>query len=102
MLDGIFYINLDRRPDRNANVQKLLKQFDIQHISQRISAVDGSVLNLDLIPDTIISKQGIRDAKDSTKNTGIPLTPGAIGCAMSHMYVWKQIIKQNLNSTLIL
>lgn len=102
MIDKIFYINLDRRPDRNTNVQNFLQQFNLQLIAQRISAVDGSKLNLDHVPKTIISEKGIHDAKDKSKKTGIPLTPGGIGCALSHRTVWEHIITQNLKSALIL
>lgn len=102
MPDKIFYINLDRRPDRNQNVQKLLKQFNLQNISERISATDGSKLNLDTLSRDIISEKGIADAKDKTKKTGIPLTPGGIGCALSHRSAWKKIVDQNLGSGLIL
>lgn len=106
--DKIFYINLDRRLDRDQNVQQLLNKFGVQNIAERISAVDGSKLDLDEVSlkntvlRNIISKQGIIDAKDKTKKTGIPLTPGGIGCAMSHRSAWKRIIDQNLESALIL
>ena len=102
MPEKIFYINLDRRPDRDQNVQRLLKQFAIQDISERISATDGSALDLNQIPQNIITESGITDAKDKNKRIGIPLTPGGIGCALSHRSTWLRIIDQNLESALIL
>ena len=102
MPDKIFYINLDRRPDRDQNIQQLFQQFNIQNISEKISAVDGSMLNLDNISQNIISEKGISDAKDKTKITGIPLTPGGIGCALSHRSAWQKIIDENLDTVLIL
>ncbi|CAE8581662.1 unnamed protein product, partial [Polarella glacialis] len=32
---------------------------------------------------------------DDQKVFGIDLTPGAIGCALSHMKIWTQIIEQH-------
>jgi glycosyl transferase family 25 len=102
MFDRIFYINLDRRPDRNDNVRQLLKTHNLERISTRIPAVDGSKLNLNDVPKNIITQKGIDDAKNRHERVGIPLTVGAIGCAMSHRNAWRRIIDLNIGSALIL
>jgi glycosyl transferase family 25 len=102
MPDMIYYINLDRRPDRKQNIQNLLKYFDLEKITERISGVDGSKLDLDNIPKDIITPAGIADAKDKNKMVYVLLTPGGIGCAMSHRNAYKKIIDNNLSSALIL
>lgn len=98
----IFYINLDRRSDRDENVKKLLKQHDLDKITERISAVDGSKLNLDTIPETLVTKKGILNAKNKKMRVGVPMTPGAIGCAFSHKKVWEKIVNENIDAALIL
>lgn len=102
MPDKIYYINLDRRPDRRKNVEKLIKYFELEDITERIPAVDGSKLDLDNIPKNIITPAGIADAKDKNKMVYVLLTPGAIGCAMSHKDGYQKIIDNNLESALIL
>lgn len=125
IIKKIFYINLDRRPDRNKNVlwlinelNKLSPNFNSENSDEsgcagqsinlydipveRISAVDGSKLNLDLISNQIITKEGIYDAKNKKQRVYVPLTPGAIGCALSHKEAWQKIIDENLDNALIL
>lgn len=101
MFDHIIYINLDRRPDRDANVRKIIKENNLQSITTRLSAVDGSKLDLTKLSG-IITDKGVVDAKTKNLKTGIPLTIGAIGCAMSHMECWKMIIRQKTPRALIL
>jgi GR25 family glycosyltransferase involved in LPS biosynthesis len=101
LFDKIIYINLDRRPDRNKNMIELLHKYNLAHISQRFRAYDGRQLNLDNIDQSLITKQGINDATESNKLYTI-LTPGGIGCALSHHAIYKKIIDDNINACLIL
>ena len=101
LFDKIIYINLDRRPDRNQNVIEQLKKLNLYSMSERFSAVDGKKLNLDDIDSKIITKQGIEDAKKANV-LYIPLTPGAIGCAMSHRAIYEKIVNENIARCLIL
>jgi len=102
MFSKIYYINLDRRTDRNENVKKLIKRHGLEHMTERVSAVDGKKLNLDLIPETIITKKGIENAKNKTMKTGVPMTSGGIGCAISHKNIWDMINRNNIGAALIL
>ncbi|VBB17727.1 glycosyltransferase family 25 [Yasminevirus sp. GU-2018] len=88
--DRIFYINLDRRPERDSNVKAQLKNAGLLQIAERVSAVDGSKLDLDMVKP-IITKKGVDDALGQTNAFGISLTRGAIGCAMSHRSIWIRI-----------
>jgi GR25 family glycosyltransferase involved in LPS biosynthesis len=65
--DGIFFINLDRREDRLALIQQQLNIMDIK--ANRISAVDGNLLN----PDPKIGNGWNHK--------------GVAGCALSHRKV---------------
>lgn len=102
-IDRIFYINLDKRPERNHNVRSELNKHNLLNITERVPAVDGSQLNLDAIPEMVITSDGIGNAKSNTKCVGISLTPGAIGCAMSHRKIWLKIRDDpSIQSALIL
>jgi glycosyl transferase family 25 len=101
LFDKIIYINLDRRPDRNQNVIDQLKKLNLDSMSERFSAIDGKKLNLDEIDSKIITKQGIEDAKKSDV-LYTHLTPGAIGCAMSHQAIYQKIVNENIVKCLIL
>jgi GR25 family glycosyltransferase involved in LPS biosynthesis len=90
-IDHIFYINLDKRVDRDNNVRSQLNKHNLLGITERVSAVNGSTLNLDTIPETIITSKGILDSKSKTNTIGISLTSGAIGCALSHRKIWINI-----------
>jgi GR25 family glycosyltransferase involved in LPS biosynthesis len=96
----IFYINLDRRPDRNTNVQGIMEKYNLKAI--RISAIDGNELDLDKLTNDLVTKQGITDAKDKMQRVYIPLTKGAIGCALSHREVWRTIINNDIQNALVL
>jgi GR25 family glycosyltransferase involved in LPS biosynthesis len=107
MFDKIFYINLDRRTDRNNNIKQELKRNGLENDEYeivRIPAVDGSRLNLNKIPHNLITEKGINEYKNKDKNnkTGIRLTSGAIGCALSHKIVWEKILNENIQAALIL
>ena len=85
----IYCINLDRRTDRWQASKKLLKDFKVQ----RVSAIDGKKLkNIDT---NIIAKKWdtTENAKwDVNTKPGLikRLTPGEIGCALSHYNIWKK------------
>lgn len=100
IFEKIFYINLDRRTDRDENVKRIAR--DLKLNVERISAVDGAKLDLDTIPNNIITRKGIDDAKNKWNKLFVPLTRGGIGCALSHRNVWKKIIDENICNALIL
>ena len=106
LFDKIIYINLKHRKDRNKNVLNVLSSVskyphDLLSMTMRFEAVYGKSLNLNLLNTDIISKQAIGDA---IKNTSVytTMTIGGIGCALSHYYIYKYIIANNINKCLIL
>lgn len=73
----MFYINLDRRPDKNQIIQKELEKHGIT--AERFPAVDGQTLQ----------------ATDK-------LMPGEIGCALSHAGILKLMVEHSWKNVLIL
>jgi len=65
IFEKIFYINLDRRPDRDNNVKNIMNELNLS--ANRISAVDGTKLDLDSIPNDIITPKGIADANNNNQ-----------------------------------
>lgn len=93
---GIYCINLDRRPERWRFMQKQLRHFRVS--AERFSAVDGQKLEFgELVEGGLISVQAVPRffLPDDEKVFGIDLTPGAIGCALSHMKIWREIIEEH-------
>jgi GR25 family glycosyltransferase involved in LPS biosynthesis len=101
LFDKIIYINLDRRPDRKTNVEEIIKQHNLEALTERFPAVDGKKLNFESIDKNIISDKAITDAFDN-KQLYTTMTIGGIGCALSHYNIYKKIIKEKINRCLIL
>jgi len=110
MLDRIIIINLKRRADRK---QAILKQLD-SNCTIPISffnAIDG--LKID---DEYLKKQGISTFKkwktekshsflnkeQQERYYNRDINTGEIACTLSHHYVWKKIVEENIKHTLIL
>jgi len=94
MLRRTYCVNLERRPERWSFMQR---QFaDLQMPCCRWSAVDGRAVDAHAL-----AKGGLINPKallryslpDEQKLFGIDLTDGSIGCALSHMEIWKDIIE---------
>ncbi len=87
----IFVINLDRRPDRLEFIQQQLQNLNLSFT--RISAVDGKQVDEDEIPF---------DRKKFYLSAKREITPGEIGCAMSHRAIFKRMIDQSIPYALVL
>jgi len=93
-------INLDRRPDRWANVLKQPEVKNLPHLS-RFPAVDGSTLKVDTDPR--ISTLARYNIKHRTRRSHDMLDGiGGVGCALSHIALWKQLVDSDQNVMLIL
>lgn len=87
---------MDRREERWEFMQQQFAK--LQMPVQRFRGIDGKFLDVEAL-----SKQGFVDPKalaqyklpDEQKLFGCDLTDGAIGCALSHMHIWKDIIEKN-------
>lgn len=98
-----YYINLDNRLDRNIHfLTQITKSNIIKPNIKRYSAIDGK--NIDpLVLDSGFISNNIRDEAYSTlyKTWGISLTPGAIGCALSHYALYKECLDNKYETMFI-
>ena len=106
-IDKIFIVNLERRVDRRAEMEARLSELnlpeEVQSKFEFFPAVDGSTIDEDFM------KQGNYGVWDDWKNTEIPLhfyqrdiRKGEIGCALSHVNIWKRVVEEGLKEVLIL
>ena len=88
----IFYINLDKRHDRNLQLKNQLNNLKLD--AQRISAIDGSKL-------TLLEREFVNE-HNFLLTMKRPIRDGEIGCAASHRSIWQQIVDNDLNYALVL
>jgi glycosyl transferase, family 25 len=84
---NIYVVNLDRHPDRLASIEQQLTALDLSYF--RVAAVDGSKLSkeeLDQVYDPVLCK----------RSCGRELARGEIGCAMSHLSIYKQMVASQI------
>jgi len=95
-----YCINLDRRPDRWAEVTKqpAVKKFPNL---QRFSGVDGKTIDLE--NDKRISTLGRYNIKTNSRRSHDMLDSiGGVGCALSHIALWTKLVNSSENVFLIL
>ena len=91
-----YYINLDRRKERNSHfLSEIKKSKIISRKIKRFSAVDGFKIDIKNISNKIIKNSAKEEILDKNKRFGISLTYGAVGCAMSHYELYKMCIEAN-------
>lgn len=88
----IFYINLDKRPDRNVQMTEQLSVLGLS--AERISAINGS--------DLSEQEKSFVNNENFLLNTKRHVSHGEIGCAMSHRLIWQKMLDNNLDYALIL
>lgn len=92
-LPPIFVINLPKDTQKKANISELLKSFDLGFAI--VDAVNGSDLSVEQIAKVV-------DRKKTIKNRKRELSAGEIGCALSHIGVWKKMLTDDIKAAIIL
>jgi glycosyl transferase, family 25 len=85
----VFVVSLERSLDRRARMGKILRDADIAH--EFISAFDGAK------EDAAFVQHAIDQSVFMKKLRGSNLTRGEVGCAMSHIRLYKKIIDENIS-----
>lgn len=87
-IDAVYVINLDRAPDRMA---KTARQCEAQGIPfKRVPAVDGTRVSASTL------------AKVASPVCQKMCSPSVIGCALSHMRVWRAVLRAGYDRVLVL
>lgn len=93
-LDRIYYINLDRRPDRN---QHFLRQCEKAHVNmdlvKRFQAVDGTTLQITPEIETMFQNSDFKHKKNCKK---------LMGNQLSHFRILQDMIQNNYEYILVL
>ena len=92
VLPAVFVISLERAAERRQAIVTLLNRLGVEF--ELFSAVDG-----DQLTEGDLSLYSERDA---IKLEGRPLSKGEIGCYLSHIGVWKEIVSRKLPDALVL
>ena len=99
-----YYINLERRTDRNNCMIEFKNKFSSLSNLKRFNAYDGRNINdLDNLPlnITLRDNQKINIINKSSVSGGM-LSYGGLGCAISHKKILDSIIENNYEDTIIL
>ncbi|CCW61854.1 unnamed protein product [Phytomonas sp. EM1] len=111
LFDACYVINLDRRPDRWAHISSEIRKRRLSKFFQpgvsvtRVSGIDGSSLDVaELHASGAITELGYQRflLPVEEKLFGMDLTPGAVGCALSHRAVWEKVVAAKQTAALIL
>ena len=101
-IDKVYLINLDRRPDRLQNMKNVLQKlggyFKDFH---RFSAIDGNNLSDEEIYK-ICSTNTLTSLKNKSHLHADIRSKGGIGCYLSHLNAWKDMVKNNYKNIIIL
>lgn len=93
LLEDTYCINLERRPERWEFMRGQFRRLGLE--ARRFTAVDGHRVDIEALAEaglvTDLAKQRYL-LPDSYKLFGFDLTPGAVGCALSHILIWKDIV----------
>ena len=89
LFDSVYVINMDKDTEKMRVMEKTLAGLNVTYT--RFPAIDGRE----------VSKKEKREMSFSICSD-IMCTKGTIGCGMSHMSLWKQIAKNDVQSALIL
>lgn len=95
-IDKFFYVNMDSQTDRKTFMEnEILKSEVLKNNIERLSAVDGSKIDLNDIPYPI-TKESLSDIhKTNHIYVGLQMTLGALGFWYTHVSIFNMSIENN-------
>lgn len=97
--NNTYLINLKRRYDRLTRSSEILNSYNFNFF-KRFEAVDGSKIDDNKLKE-ILSKDAYNKLYFKTRETHEQLTIGGVGCALSHIELWKQLVNSPYDKMLI-
>ena len=88
----VWVLNLERSTERRAFMEEQLLRLQLDY--EIVAAVDGRSLSIE------DKKQYSR--KDAMRCCDRELSPGEVGCALSHIRMWQRLIRECIDEVLIL
>jgi len=103
IFDDVYLLNLERRSDRLFRFMKCYNNSDMKHISiNKFNAIDGSTIDINTVPMTELARLEMKQLETTGfRYKHYQLTKGAIGCYLSHVKIWENMLKTNQNICLI-
>ncbi|MEO8549291.1 MAG: glycosyltransferase family 25 protein [Kofleriaceae bacterium] len=100
-----YCINLPRRRDRWRRMIRRFRALDMT--VERFSAIDGYAINVDEVSPQLLALQYDSTANaawDPLVSPGIMcrLTPGEVGCTLSHIAVWDELLSRRERYAIVL
>lgn len=92
----IYFINLERRPDRYNVTVPLLKKHGFNNITH-LKAIDASKVNV----LKYVHKDHIKPILDNQRTKHSQLSKGAVGCTLSHLIIYKDILKKRIQHAIV-
>lgn len=87
MIEKVYYINLDRSANRRKHMERMLRNAGIE--AERFPAIDGTSINIEKMK------------QNGELSADIKLRKASVGCALSHISLWRKIKDGNYNSAMI-
>lgn len=101
-ITNVYLINLKRRPDRLKLFLDAYKSCGLKSKLIKCNAVDGYTLDMKTIPLTPLAILELKQLHTiGFRYKHYQLTEGAIGCFLSHVKVWEDMLATDKNSILV-